>query len=110
MLTLKGGKIFVNNEFQKKDLLIDGKKIIKIADDINEGNIIDCTNKIIVPSFMDSHVHFREPGQENKETIYLGSRAAAKGGYTTVFLMPNITPKPNSIENMEFFNKKGFYY
>lgn len=104
MLTLKGGKIFVNNEFQKKDLLIDGKKIIKIADDINEGNIIDCTNKIIVPSFMDSHVHFREPGQENKETIYLGSRAAAKGGYTTVFLMPNITPKPNSIENMEFIN------
>lgn len=104
MITLKNGTIFTNNEFIKKDILIDGKKIIKIDDNISEGKIIDCNNLLIAPSFMDSHVHFREPGQEHKETIYYGSRAAAKGGYTTVFLMPNISPKPNSVENMNLIN------
>lgn len=104
MITLKGGTVFFKNEFVKKDVLIDGQKIVRIADNINEGTIIDCNGKIVAPSFMDSHVHFREPGFEAKETIYLGSRAAARGGYTTVYLMPNISPKPNSIENMKLIN------
>ena len=104
MITLKNGLVFIENDFVKTDVLIDNDKIIKISNDINEGQIIDCKGLLIAPSFMDSHVHFREPGYEQKETIYLGSRAAAKGGYTTVFLMPNINPKPNSIENLKYIN------
>lgn len=104
MITLKNGQVFINNEFKNIDILIDNGKIIKIDDNINEGKIIDCTNLLVTPAFMDSHVHFREPGFEAKETIYQGSRAAAKGGYTKVFLMPNVNPKPNNLENITYIN------
>ncbi|MBE7091770.1 MAG: dihydroorotase [Clostridiales bacterium] len=54
----------------------------------------------IFPGFTDVHVHFREPGFSYKETIFTGSRAAAAGGYTTVFTMPNLNPVPDSKENI----------
>lgn len=104
MITLKNGTVFIDNEFKKLDVQLDGEKIVCIKENLSGGKEIDCTDKLITPSFMDSHVHFREPGQERKETIYQGSRAAAKGGYTTVFLMPNITPKPNNLENITYIN------
>lgn len=104
MITLKNGTVFIDNEFKKLDVQLDGEKIVCIKENLSGGKEIDCTDKLITPSFMDSHVHFREPGQEKKETIYQGSRAAAKGGYTTVFLMPNITPKPNNLENITYIN------
>src|SRR5215468_1926349 len=53
---------------------------------------IDCRGKIVAPGFVDMHVHFREPGQEYKEDIASGSRAAAAGGFTTVCCMPNTKP------------------
>ena len=102
MITLKNGTVFIDNEFKKVDVQIEGEKIVSIGENLSGGQEIDCTDKLIAPSFMDSHVHWREPGQEYKETIYTGSRAAAKGGYTTVFLMPNITPTPNTVENMKY--------
>lgn len=104
MITLKNGTVFIDNDFKKLDVQLDGEKIVCIKENLSGGKEIDCTDKLITPSFMDSHVHFREPGQEKKETIYQGSRAAAKGGYTTVFLMPNITPKPNNLENITYIN------
>ncbi len=53
---------------------------------------IDCRGKLVVPGFVDMHVHFREPGQEYKEDIASGLRAAARGGYTAVCPMPNTRP------------------
>ena len=55
----------------------------------------------IFPGFCDVHVHFREPGFSYKETIFSGSRAAARGGYTAVCTMPNLNPVPDSPENLE---------
>lgn len=104
MITLKNGIVFIDNEFKELDILIDNGKIIEISKDISKGNVIDCTGKIVSPSFIDSHVHFREPGYEAKETIKQGSMAAASGGYTKVFLMPNLNPKPNSLENINLIN------
>ena len=54
----------------------------------------------IFPGFCDVHVHFREPGFSYKETIASGSRAAARGGYTAVCTMPNLSPVPDSTENL----------
>lgn len=55
----------------------------------------------VMPGFCDVHVHFREPGFTYKETILSGSRAAAHGGYTTVCTMPNLSPVPDSSENLK---------
>ena len=55
---------------------------------------------ILLPSFVDMHVHLREPGFSYKETIFTGSRAAAAGGFTTVCTMPNLKPSPDSLENL----------
>ncbi|MBP5298151.1 MAG: dihydroorotase [Lachnospiraceae bacterium] len=56
---------------------------------------------VMLPGFCDVHVHFREPGFSYKETILTGSKAAARGGYTTVCTMPNLNPVPDSKENLE---------
>lgn len=86
---------------EKKDMRIESGKIIEIEDQIlpveNE-RVIDLAGKYIVPSFFDMHVHFREPGLSYKETIYDGSRAAAKAGYTGVCMMPNTKPIVDSQE------------
>ncbi len=55
---------------------------------------------VVFPGFCDVHVHFREPGFSYKETIFSGSRAAARGGYTAVCTMPNLNPVPDSGENL----------
>lgn len=86
---------------EKKDMRIESGKITEIEDQIlpvgNE-RVIDLAGKYIVPSFFDMHVHFREPGLSYKETIYDGSRAAAKAGYTGVCMMPNTKPIVDSQE------------
>ncbi len=56
---------------------------------------------VVFPGFCDVHVHFREPGFSYKETIFSGSRAAARGGYTAVCTMPNLNPVPDSGENLQ---------
>ncbi len=77
-----------------QDILLEKGKISKIAPSINAGNfkIIDAKGKLVMPGLIDIHVHFREPGREDKETIESGSKAAAKGGFTTVMCMPNTRP------------------
>jgi dihydroorotase len=58
--------------------------------------VIDCQGKLLVPGFIDVHIHLREPGGDHKETIKTGTKAAARGGYTTVCAMPNTNPVPDS--------------
>lgn len=105
MVTLKNGLVFIDNKFVNTNVIIKDGKVFKISKTEEMGKVIDCTSKLVVPAFMDSHVHFREPGFEQKETIYCGSRAAARGGYTKVFLMPNVNPKPNNLENITLINE-----
>lgn len=62
-----------------------------------EATIIDAAGKAVIPGLVDVHVHFREPGFEQKETIKTGSAAAAHGGFTTVVAMPNLNPVPDNV-------------
>ena len=62
-----------------------------------EATIIDAAGKAVIPGLVDVHVHFREPGFEQKETIKTGSAAAAHGGFTTVVAMPNLSPVPDNV-------------
>ncbi len=76
------------------DILIKNKKIVEIKKNIKSDNAktIDASHLIVAPGFIDMHVHFRDPGQEHKETIETGSHAAAAGGFTSVACMPNTFP------------------
>jgi len=76
------------------DILIEKGKIVDIKSKIEteSAKTINASNLIIAPGFIDMHVHLREPGQEDKETIRTGSLAAAKGGFTSVACMPNTIP------------------
>ena len=98
-LFLHGGEVATENEApQRADVwIVDG--IIKNVGviDVPEGaRLIDCTGKIVMPGMFDAHVHFREPGQEKKETILDGTEAAINGGITGVVMMPNTTPSVDS--------------
>ncbi len=87
----------------KMDILISGGKVLKVSENISENDadaagadIINAAGKIVMPGFIDLHVHLREPGFEYKETIMTGARAAARGGVTTICPMPNTNPVTDS--------------
>ncbi len=76
------------------DILLDRGRIARIGEDLPaEGRrVIDAAGRAVFPGFIDMHAHFRVPGQEYKETVETGSRAAVRGGFTTVLCMPNTDP------------------
>lgn len=95
-LLIKNGRVIdpANKIDGKADVLIENGKIKKVGSSIKESGAeeIDASGKLVCPGFVDMHVHFREPGREDKETIESCTRAAARGGFTAVVGMPNTTP------------------
>ena len=101
---LKNAKILTEKGFQISNIIIRDGKVAEVGSSVHEkfdGKIIDVNEKIVVPSFVDMHVHLREPGFSYKETIATGTEAAAAGGFTTVCPMPNLNPAPDSLENLK---------
>lgn len=101
---LKNAKrLLAADETEICDILIEGKKIKQIAASISEeaDKVINCKGNLIVPGFIDVHIHLREPGSEHKETIASGTKAAARGGFTTVCAMPNTNPVPDGVSTVE---------
>ncbi|MBF8970420.1 dihydroorotase [Streptococcus sp. NLN76] len=103
MLLLKNGQVLEEGLLVQRDVLIQGKSILEIGEHlkVEQGRTIDLKGKFLSPGFIDVHVHWREPGFSYKETISCASRAAAKGGFTTVMPMPNLNPVPDSYENLK---------
>lgn len=99
MLLIKNGRVIdpSSNTDAALDVLLDGHRVAELApagkikhgDDVE---IFDAAGLIVAPGFIDMHVHLREPGQENSETIETGTLAAARGGFTAVCCMPNTKP------------------
>lgn len=75
-----------------KTIFIDNGKFCEAYDESSADRVIDVKGALVTPGLVDMHVHFREPGQEYKENIETGSKAAARGGFTSVCCMPNTTP------------------
>jgi dihydroorotase len=91
------------------DIYIKDGLIREIGAEIHKGGIeiLDCNGKILMPSFIDTHAHFRDPGLTWKEDIETGSKAALKGGYTGVCLMANTNPICSSKETLEHVRNKS---
>lgn len=106
MLTLiKNGLVYQAGELQKMDVLLQDDHFaavgVALAELGDADRVIDAAGKLVTPGFVDVHVHYRQPGFTQKETIKTGSLAAAHGGFTTVGAMPNLDPVPDTPEKME---------
>jgi dihydroorotase len=109
-LLIKNGRIIdpANKVDKKADLLIVGEKVAEIGSIKQDcENIIDAKDKLVTPGLIDIHVHFREPGDEEEETIASGSAAAVAGGFTSVVCMPNTKPAIDDETSVEYVHRMG---
>ncbi len=104
-LLIKNGLVIdpANNIEETMDILVSGAKISRVEKSITSeaDKAIDAKNKIVMPGLVDMHVHLREPGRGDKETVASGTKAAAKGGVTSVLTMPNTLPAIDCVENVK---------
>jgi len=104
-ILIKNGRVIdpANKIDAVLDVFIQDNKISKVAKNIQiqAETIIDADQKIVAPGIVDMHVHLREPGREDKETVASATAAAAKSGITTVLAMPNTQPAMDCVENIE---------
>src|SRR6478736_3243968 len=88
---------------RKADLLVRDGKIAAVGTNLGKADrVIDARGKLVTPGLIDVHVHFREPGDEEEETIASVSAAAVAGGFTTVCCMPNTKPTLDNEGQIEF--------
>ena len=110
-LVLQGGTILdpLSGRSKKGNVIIEQNKIKSVgsAGSAKGKVMIDCSGLVITHGFCDVHVHFREPGREDKETLQTGSRAALAGGFTRVCIMPNTSPPLDSPESIRFIVEKA---
>ncbi len=116
-LLIKNGRVIdpANGIDKKCEVLIVDDKIAEVGETTqnsklktqNYSKVIDATDKIVAPGLIDIHVHFREPGDEEEETIASGSAAAVAGGFTSVVCMPNTNPTVENETDVEYIHRKA---
>jgi dihydroorotase len=110
-LLLKGGRVIDPSQDQdtRADLLIEEGRVAAVEPNLYTGGheTLDVSGCLVCPGFIDLHVHFREPGQEYKETIATGALSAAAGGFTAVCCMPNTDPAIDDPSVVELIRRKA---
>lgn len=108
-LLIKNARIVDASHDFHGDIYIEDGKIKEISKEIIKSGVetIDAQGKVLMPSFIDTHTHFRDPGLTYKEDIETGSKAAVRGGYTGVCLMANTKPIVSDKETLEFVRNRG---
>ncbi len=111
-ILLQGGEVLdlASGKRQALDLLILDGRIARTGADLlsdYEGELLDLRGQVIVPGLLDMHVHLREPGREDEETVESGCAAAMAGGITAVCAMPNTEPACDSQEVVRFLKKRA---
>ncbi len=111
-LLIRGGRIIdvAQGIDQTGDLLIEDGRVAAIGSSIRLDSterlpVLDAAGLIVAPGLVDVHSHLRDPGQEHKETIATGSRAAAAGGFTTICAMANTAPPIDSVAGLEYVQR-----
>lgn len=102
-----GGRVLdpATGEDRVRDVYMEGGRIVASAP--GRPRVFDARGKLVVPGLIDLHVHLREPGGEESETIETGARAAARGGFTTIVAMPNTRPPLDTPERVAFVVRRA---
>jgi dihydroorotase len=112
-ILIQGGRIVdaATDTDKKGDIYLEDGVITEIGEKLKikdkSDKVIDAKGCLVMPGLIDLHVHFRDPGQTQKEDIETGSRAAARGGVTTVVAMPNTTPVIDSPDRVNYVHNKA---
>ncbi len=107
-LTLRGGLVLTPEGMADADVRIRDGVVVEVGPDLDvSGDVLDCSGCWVGPGLVDPHSHLREPGQEWKEDVASGSRAAAVGGYTAVVAMPNTDPPIDGGHLARFVTEQG---
>lgn len=106
-LVITGGTLLDQSGERAGDLAIEDGRIVQVGSGLTGDVVLDASRCIVSPGFVDLHVHLREPGKEEAETIETGSRGAALGGFTAVVAMPNTDPAQDSVAVVEFVRAQG---
>ena len=104
-LVIRHGTVLDQQGERRADVAIADGRIVGVGTDLpaeDDDRVLDAAGSHVTPGFVDLHVHLREPGREEAETIETGSRAAALGGFTAVVAMPNTEPPQDSLPTIEF--------
>lgn len=106
-LWIKNGRVIdpANGVDEDRDVFVADGKIA--AASTQGAEIVDATGKVVTPGLIDMHVHLREPGRSDKETIETGTRCAARGGFTSVVCMPNTTPAADNTGTIAFIKQRA---
>ena len=107
---ISGGRVLDQTGERAADVRIESGRVVEVGAGLAAGDgddVLDATGCVVTPGFVDLHVHLREPGREDAETIESGSRAAALGGFTAVVAMPNTEPAQDSRGVVEFVRAQG---
>jgi dihydroorotase len=93
-----------------RDVLVREGRVAEVSEaplNVPDARVVDATGRLVLPGFIDLHVHLREPGEEGKETILTGCSAAVAGGFTSVVAMPNTRPVNDSVLVTEYVKAKA---
>ena len=115
MIFLEGGRVVdpAGKIDGVRTLVLDGERVCEVREakasqsEREAHQVVDCKGLLVLPGLVDLHVHLREPGEEGKETIATGARAAVAGGITTLVAMPNTRPVCNSAAVARFVRSRG---
>lgn len=111
LLLIKNGTVINPGDKteQKADVLVEDGIIKKIApgQSVKADRVVDAADCYVMPGFIDMHVHLRDPGMEEKETVETGLKAAVHGGFTTVVAMPNTKPVVDNADVVNYVHNKG---
>lgn len=104
---IKNGTVLDRRGEQQMDVRVERGVVVEVGVNLAADRTLDATDCIVSPGFVDLHVHLREPGREEAETVETGSRAAARGGFTAVVAMPNTEPPHDTLAVVQMVRRLG---